>query len=92
MIENLSGLHETVNYRQDTQMRLYNNNEAENYPPHWHTPFEIIMPTESTYRVVCGEKEYELNTGDIILICPGIIHELFAPEKGTRIIFDITVK
>lgn len=91
MIENLSGLHETVNYRQDTQMRLYNNNEAENYPPHWHTPFEIIMPTESTYRVVCGEKEYELNTGDIILICPGIIHELFAPEKGTRIIFQPAV-
>ena len=48
MIENLSGLHETVNYRQNTQMRLYNNDEAENYPPHWHTPFELIMPTRNS--------------------------------------------
>lgn len=91
MIENLSGLHETVNYRQNTQMRLYNNNEAENYPPHWHTPFELIMPTSSTYRVVCGANEYHLNTGDIIIICPGIIHELFAPPEGTRIIFQPAV-
>ncbi len=88
MIENLSGLHETVNYRQNTQMRLYNNDEAENYPPHWHTPFELIMPTENTYRVVCGGKEFLLNEGDVILICPGIVHELYAPPKGTRIIFQ----
>ena len=88
MIENLSGLHETVNYRQNTQMRLYNNDEAENYPPHWHSPFELTMPTENTYRVVCGGKEFLLNEGDVILICPGIVHELYAPPKGTRIIFQ----
>ena len=88
MIENLSGLHETVNYRQNTQMRLYNNDEAENYPPHWHTPFELIMPTRNSYRVVCGGREYNLNEGDLILICPGIVHELFAPPEGERIIFQ----
>ena len=91
MIENLSGLHETVNYHQNTQLRLYNNDEPENYPPHWHTPFELIMPTISTYRVLCGEDEYNLRTGDIIIICPGIIHELFAPPKGERIIFQPAV-
>ena len=88
MIEQLSGLHETVNYRQNTQLRLYNNNEAEDYPPHWHTPYEIIMPTAGTYRVVCGQEEYRLATGDILVICPGIIHELFAPPEGERIIFQ----
>ena len=88
MIENLTGLHETVNYRPDTQMRLYNNDEAENYPPHWHTPFELIMPTKSTYRVLCGGADYTLQEGDIILICPGVVHELFAPPEGVRIIFQ----
>lgn len=93
MIENLSGLHETVNYRQNTQMRLYNNDEAENYPPHWHTPFELIMPTKNSYTVVCGGHTYELREGDVILICPAIVHELFAPPHGERIIFqpDISV-
>jgi len=88
MIENLSGLHETVNYRPDTQLRLYNNDEYEDYPPHWHTPFEVIMPTENTYRAVCSQKEYFVNTGDILIICPGTVHELFAPSKGVRIIFQ----
>ena len=88
MIENLSGLHETVNYRQNTQMRLYDNNQAENYPPHWHTPYELIMPTEGTYRVACGRRQYPLDTGDILIICPGIIHELYAPASGSRIIFQ----
>lgn len=91
MIENLSGLHETVNYRKNTRMRLYNNSECENYPPHWHTPFEIIMPTESTYRVICEGREYFLDTGDILVICPGIIHQLFAPPEGVRIIFQPTL-
>lgn len=88
MIESLSGLHETVNYKQDMQMRLYNNDEAEDYPPHWHTPMEILMPTENTYRVICGGKDYLLQEGDIMLICPGVIHELFAPPQGVRIIFQ----
>ena len=69
-------------------MRLYNNDEYENYPPHWHTPFELIMPTQSTYKVLCGDNEYNLEQGDIILICPGVIHELLAPPQGVRIIFQ----
>lgn len=88
MIENLSGIHETVNYREYTQICLYNNNEDENYPPHWHNPFELIMPTSSTYRVKASGKEFFLREGDILIVCPGVIHELFAPPTGERIIFQ----
>ena len=73
MIENLNGLHETVNYRKDMQIRLHNNAECENYPPHWHTPFELIMPTKNGYTVHCGDKEYVMNEGDIIIIL-SLIH------------------
>ena len=91
MIENLNGLHETVNYKKNMHLQLYNNDEAENYPPHWHTPFELIMPTSNVYLVHCGNKEYTLREGDLIVICPGIVHELFAPGTGARIIFQPTL-
>ena len=88
MIHHLSGIHETADYRTDTQICLYYNDENENYPPHWHTPFEVIMPVKNGYTVVVGEQHYELREGDILLICTGIVHELFAPESGERIIFQ----
>ncbi len=88
MIENLTGLHETVNYKKHMHLQLYNNDEAENYPPHWHPPFELIMPTRNGYYACCEGKDYPIREGDIIIISPGIVHELFAPEKGVRIIFQ----
>lgn len=88
MIENLNGIHETVNYRNDMEICLYNNDEAEDYPPHWHIPFELIMPVVNSYRVKCGAKEFFLRESDVLIICPGVIHELFAPEYGERMIFQ----
>ena len=38
MIENLNGLHEIVTYKENTNLRLYTNTQAEDYPNHWHTP------------------------------------------------------
>ncbi len=93
MIENLKGIFETVNFKENTNLRLYDNNKYEDYPPHWHTPLEIIMPTESTYKVICCEHTFVLRENDIILICPCCLHTLYAPQKGRRIIFqpDISV-
>ncbi|MBQ7371585.1 MAG: helix-turn-helix transcriptional regulator [Blautia sp.] len=89
MIKHLSGIYETPDYQSsDTQIVLYHNNEYENYPPHWHTSFELIMPLENGYRVNCGEETFTLREGDILIICPSMIHELFAPETGERIIFQ----
>ncbi len=88
MIENLSGVYETVNYAKDLNSRLYFNDEYESYPPHWHIPYEVIMPVSGGYRVICEETEYILEEGDILLICPGVVHELFAPPTGKRVIFQ----
>ncbi|MDK2808396.1 MAG: hypothetical protein PWP24_1131, partial [Clostridiales bacterium] len=88
MIENLKGIHETVNYKENTNIRLYVNDEAENYPAHWHTPMEIIMPLESIYSVLYNTHIFELRPDDIIFICPGVIHSLKAPKVGKRIIFQ----
>lgn len=88
MIESLNGIHETVNFKKDTNLRLYDNEESENYPTHWHTPLEIILVTLNDYKVLCGNHTFSLREGDIIIICPGVIHSLYAPKIGKRIIFQ----
>ena len=91
MIESLNGIFETINYKQSTSIKLYDNNEYEDYPAHWHTNPEIIMPTENIYTVECYNQIITLREGDIVLICPGCIHTLYAPEKGRRIIFQADI-
>ena len=89
MIEHLDGIHETVTYKENSSLRLFVNTDCEDYPIHWHTPMEIIMPLEGTYTVFLGDKPVLLQEGDIIFICPGILHSLVAPENGKRIILQI---
>jgi len=88
MIENLQGIFESVNFKADTSIKLYLNDEAENYPPHWHPAMEIIMPLESIYTVDCGGHTFELQEGDILFIFPCNLHTLVAPPVGKRIIFQ----
>ncbi len=93
MIETLNGIHETVNFSNDSSIMLYDNIKTEDYPTHWHTPIEILMPIESTYQAICNNVTFDLNIGDILLIAPGTLHALYAPPKGRRLIFqaDITL-
>lgn len=91
MIENLDGIHEIVNYKSNTNLRLYENKEYENYPEHWHTPIEIIMPICNGYTALLGKERIDLKVGDILFICPGVIHALEAPEYGKRIIFQAEI-
>ena len=88
MIETLNGIFETVNYKQNTSIKLYDNDQYEDYPPHWHTTMELIMPMDNIYTVECNNQTITLREGDIILICPGCVHTLFAPPTGHRIIFQ----
>lgn len=88
MIENLEGIHETVNYKPDTNVRLYNNDWIEDFPGHWHTPLEIIMPLENMYTITIGKHEIELKTDDILFIFPGVIHSITSPISGSRMIFQ----
>lgn len=91
MIESLNGIFETINYKQSTSIKLYDNDEYEDYPTHWHTNPEIIMPTENIYTVECYNQIITLREGNIVLICPGCIHTLYAPEKGRHIIFQADI-
>ncbi len=91
MIETLNGIHETVNYKPDTHIRLYVNDECEHYPPHWHTDMEVLCPLQDSYRVICADTAYQLQPGDMLFIAPGTIHDLLASPSGIRIIFQISL-
>ena len=89
MIENLNGIHETVKYKEYSNVKLFINAEAEDYPIHWHTPMEIIMPLEGSYTVQIGDNMVQLNKSDIIFIASGVKHRLIAPDTGKRLILQI---
>lgn len=93
MIEILNGTKETVSYREHFGIRMYLNHEADNYPIHWHTGAEIIMPLDNLYTVIVNDRKYVLDPGDILVIPPGELHEIIAPDWGERIIiqFDFSM-
>ncbi len=88
MIEILNGIHETVDYHGDFKIRIFQNKECEDYPLHWHTDAEIIMPIENSYKVAVDEKTYELDARDMIIIPSGELHRMYAPTAGHRIIIQ----
>lgn len=87
MIENLNGIRETVNFKPNTNIRLYANDDFEAYPSHWHSPLEIIMPIENPYYVTCCNQSFTLREGDVLVIYPGAVHSMEA-SIGKRLIFQ----
>ncbi|MBQ8093264.1 MAG: AraC family transcriptional regulator [Clostridia bacterium] len=71
----------------DDTVRIYSNCETDDYPPHWHNSYEIILPMENQYTVLIADKVHVIEPGDIMVIPPGSVHELYAPESGWRYFF-----
>ena len=76
---------EQVNHKINTSLRMFINRFHGDFPPHWHTDIEMIMPKEAPYRVICANQTYEVEIGDILMICPAVIHEIFSLSPGDRL-------
>ena len=91
MIKILNGVRETVSYDVSRTLKLFYNNEYEEYPFHWHTPVEVIMPIVNGYHVeLTSDVHYNLRENDIIFLRPGALHHIYAQE-GERIIFQFNM-
>ena len=75
---------EQVNHKINTSLRMFINRFHGDFPPHWHTDIEIIMPKEAPYKVICSNQTYNVEIGDILMICPAVIHEIFSLAPGDR--------
>lgn len=91
MIKILNGVKETVSYDISRTLMLYDNTEIEEYPFHWHTPIEVIMPLTNGYHIeLPSDVHYNLRENDIVFLRPGQLHKIYAQE-GERIIFQFNI-
>lgn len=70
-----------------TFMRFWYNTENTSYSTHWHDAQEIIVPLEEGYTAIVQDATFRLEPGDILLIPPGSLHSLEAPDSGSRFVF-----
>lgn len=87
--------HEIVNYRNSSTVRIWYNEQTENYPLHWHNSLEIILPVSDCYYVVTNETTHCIREGEIYFIPSGELHMLYPPpvSNGVRFVylFDLSV-
>ena len=82
---------EVVQFKESSAHRIWLNDLTVNYPSHWHSALEIIMPVENHYDVIASNVMYHIPQGGIIIIPPGELHELRAPETGKRFVFLMNI-
>lgn len=51
--------------------------EIQDYPPHWHEEYEIIYNLDEPFQLGIGEDAVTLNTGDIYIVEPRVIHSFW---------------
>ncbi|MCR5468417.1 MAG: AraC family transcriptional regulator [Lachnospiraceae bacterium] len=51
---------------------------------HWHRSMEIIYPLIGCAHIRIGEKHYAINVGDVFVVNPGEVHELYNTSDETR--------
>ena len=78
-----------LDHHDNSPIRVYLNQEPDDYPAHWHRKYEIIVPVQECYSVVVDSESYEVMPGEILVIPSGVVHEIFAPEKGMRYILMV---
>lgn len=86
-LQNLNHFQEIVEFQKNSSLRIWYNDVPDCYAPHWHTVLEIILPIENYYLANVNDFNFRIMPGEILLIPPGELHELNAPNTGKRLIF-----
>ncbi|MDR3173863.1 MAG: AraC family transcriptional regulator [Treponema sp.] len=76
-------------YERNLSIKVFENAENEDYPLHWHTAIEIIIPLKYDYQVFLLNKSYKLRENDILIIPSCESHSITVPPSargGKRII------
>ena len=84
---------EIVQFHNNSTIRIWCNEQDKDYDSHWHSAMEIIMPMENHYTVEIKQDIYTINPGEFLIIPPGEMHKLIAPQTGRRfvLLFDISL-
>lgn len=92
-IRTLKGDIETVQFRNNSSMRIFYNQEKVGFDTHWHNSIEIIVPIAGTYDVNVGGTDYHILPKEIMVIPPRELHTIYKTESGQRFIylFDLSM-
>lgn len=82
---------ELVDFCRNTSHRIWMNEQTMSFDDHWHTAMEIAIPVENYYDYQVKGEYYHLNPGDILIIPPGEVHSLTAPDWGKRFIYLMNI-
>jgi AraC-like DNA-binding protein len=85
----LSADYSKIPYETSIPVLVYENTENKDYPLHWHSAIEIIMPLKYEYHVRLLKESYRLREGDILIIPSCEPHNITVPPaagNGKRII------
>lgn len=84
---------ELVEFHSESGYRVWFNEQTDDFEAHWHKAMEIIVPLENYYDVVINNESFHLIPGEVLIIAPGLVHEIKAPDSGTRLVYlmDINV-
>lgn len=89
-VRSLNGSQETVFFVPESHLRVWYNVQLEGYASHYHEALEIIVCAEHSYQISAKNQIYTLNVGDILIVPPYMLHELFG-NTGARFIFLIDI-
>jgi len=59
---------------------------------HIHSSVELIYVQQGSYTVFLNDREYSVNTGDLILFCSHTIHRILATGEGINSYYVIKAK
>ena len=78
---------EEIDFAPNSNVRIWYNNRAEDYPLHKHSILEITIPTDGSYSYVFEDRTIVLNEKDILIVPPDMLHKISGTRAGIRIIF-----
>lgn len=87
----VSGSREYVDYIAESHLRIWYNTQTEGYANHYHNAMEIIVCAENQYVITTNSSTYTLDPGDILIIPPYMLHELYSKPSGARFIYLIDI-
>ena len=79
--------HEIVNYHNGSTVRIWYNEQLENFPLHWHNSLEIILPVTDCYYAITNETTHCIHEGEIYFIpdrsfCVSVRSECHCTPEG----------
>lgn len=88
----LEGPEEIIQYLPGSHVRIWYNTEPVTYDNHFHNCAELIYMYENECSVAVPNGVYTLNSGDMILIPPYMMHQISYIKPGKQFVILIDVE